>query len=119
MNEKRVVGDALTFDDVLIVPLKSDVVPTEVRTNTRLTNRIAWVSDQRQYPGVLSGPVMYTASIAYHSDGLPYLSNKTGYFEIWAVDVRADGSGALVASSPRQLTQDLHVDAASGLSWGR
>ena len=48
-----------------------------------------------------------------------YLSNKTGYFEIWAVDVRADGSGALVASNPRQLTQDLHVDAASGLSWGR
>src|SRR5438093_8068861 len=40
LNEKRVVGDALTFDDVLIVPLKSDVVPTEVRTNTRLTNRI-------------------------------------------------------------------------------
>ena len=25
----------------------------------------------------------------------------------------------LVASPPRQLTQDLHVDAASGLSWGR
>jgi TolB protein len=48
-----------------------------------------------------------------------YLSNKTGYFEIWAVDVRADASGGLVASSPRQLTQDLHVDAASGLSWGR
>ena len=47
-----------------------------------------------------------------------YLSNKTGYFEIWAVDVRADESGALVASGPRQLTQDLHVDAASGLSWG-
>jgi TolB protein len=48
-----------------------------------------------------------------------YLSNKTGYFEVWAIDVRADGSGALVASAPRQLTWDLHVDAASGLSWGR
>lgn len=47
-----------------------------------------------------------------------YLSNKTGYFEVWVVDVRADASGALVASSPRQLTQDLHVDATSGLSWG-
>jgi IMP dehydrogenase len=40
LNEKKVIGDALTFDDVLIVPLKSDVVPTEVRTSTRLTNRI-------------------------------------------------------------------------------
>jgi IMP dehydrogenase len=38
--EKKISGDAYTFDDVLIVPLKSDVLPTEVRTNTRLTNRI-------------------------------------------------------------------------------
>src|SRR5262245_51066001 len=38
--DKKISGDAYTFDDVLIVPLKSDVVPTEVRTNTRLTNEI-------------------------------------------------------------------------------
>jgi IMP dehydrogenase len=38
--EKKISGDAYTFDDVLIVPLKSDVLPTEVRTNTNLTNRI-------------------------------------------------------------------------------
>jgi IMP dehydrogenase len=40
LSEKKLTGDALTFDDVLIVPLKSDVLPTEVRTNTKLTNRI-------------------------------------------------------------------------------
>ncbi len=40
MIEKKISGDAYTFDDVLIVPLKSDVLPTEVRTNTKLTNRI-------------------------------------------------------------------------------
>src|SRR6266446_1995520 len=40
LSEKRLFEDAYTYDDVLIVPLKSDVVPTEVRTNTRLTNRI-------------------------------------------------------------------------------
>src|SRR5437667_1912387 len=38
--DKKISGDAYTFDDVLIVPLKSDVLPTEARTNTRLTNRI-------------------------------------------------------------------------------
>jgi IMP dehydrogenase len=38
--DKKISGDAYTFDDVLIVPLKSDVLPTEVRTNTRLTNSI-------------------------------------------------------------------------------
>jgi TolB protein len=49
-----------------------------------------------------------------------YLSNKTGYFEVWEVDVQAESSGALVVSGkPRQLTQDLRLDAVSGLSWGR
>ena len=40
MIEKKITGEAYTFDDVLIVPLKSDILPTEVRTNTRLTNKI-------------------------------------------------------------------------------
>src|SRR5205814_955442 len=40
LSEKRVFEDAYTYDDVLIVPLKSDILPTEVRTTTRLTNRI-------------------------------------------------------------------------------
>ena len=50
---------------------------------------------------------------------LAYLSNKTGFFEMWVVDCQSTASGGLVASSPRQLTQDLHLDATSGLSWGR
>lgn len=60
-------------------------------------------------------------SPSWSPDGkrLAFLSNKTGFFEVWVVDVEADASGALVASPPRQLTQDLHVDAVSGLSWGR
>src|SRR5215831_2710172 len=40
LTDKKISGDAYTFDDVLIVPLKSDVLPTEVRTSTRLTNAI-------------------------------------------------------------------------------
>jgi IMP dehydrogenase len=40
LNDKKIISDAYTFDDVLIVPLKSDVLPTEVRTNTSLTSRI-------------------------------------------------------------------------------
>lgn len=60
-------------------------------------------------------------SPAWSPDGrhVAFLSNKTGYFEVWEVDVQPDGSGALVATLPRQLTQDLHVDAVSGLSWGQ
>ena len=59
-------------------------------------------------------------SPAWSPDGqhVAYLSNHTGYFELWVVDVRVDASGALVASPPRQLTRDLALDAGAGLSWG-
>jgi len=40
LSDTKIAGDALTFDDVLIVPMKSDVLPTEVNTSTRLTARI-------------------------------------------------------------------------------
>ncbi|SHH35514.1 IMP dehydrogenase [Sporanaerobacter acetigenes] len=34
------VGEGLTFDDVLLLPCKSDVLPKEVKINTWLTNKI-------------------------------------------------------------------------------
>ncbi|HEY3061724.1 MAG TPA: hypothetical protein VGL99_22355 [Chloroflexota bacterium] len=50
---------------------------------------------------------------------IAYVSSRSGYFEVWTIDVQPDASGmAWTASKPRQLTQDLHVDASSGLSWG-
>ena len=39
MTEKT-FQETYTFDDVLLAPRKSDVLPTEVETSTRLTNRI-------------------------------------------------------------------------------
>ncbi|MDR2530530.1 MAG: IMP dehydrogenase, partial [Oscillospiraceae bacterium] len=36
----RLIGEGLTFDDVLLVPAQSAVVPGEVKLETRLTNRI-------------------------------------------------------------------------------
>ena len=39
MNEQR-FQEALTFDDVLIVPALSDILPSEVDTTTKLTNTI-------------------------------------------------------------------------------
>jgi len=49
---------------------------------------------------------------------LAYVSSHTGYFEVWAIDLQVDANGLWTASKARQLTQDLHVDAGSGLSWG-
>ncbi|MCA9735339.1 IMP dehydrogenase [candidate division KSB1 bacterium] len=38
--QNKIIGEALTFDDVLLVPLKSEVLPRDVNVNTRLTKSI-------------------------------------------------------------------------------
>jgi IMP dehydrogenase len=38
--DEKFVGDGITFDDVLLVPAKSDVVPSEVQTDTKLSRNI-------------------------------------------------------------------------------
>jgi IMP dehydrogenase len=40
MPKQKFIGDALTFDDVLLVPRKSSVLPREVDTRTKLTRGI-------------------------------------------------------------------------------
>ncbi|MGB5529989.1 MAG: IMP dehydrogenase, partial [Ignavibacteriaceae bacterium] len=40
MNEKLKITEALTFDDVLLVPAKSSVLPREVDVTTLLTPEI-------------------------------------------------------------------------------
>jgi IMP dehydrogenase len=41
MTKNKFIGDALTFDDVLLVPSKSDVLPRDVNTSTRFTRGIS------------------------------------------------------------------------------
>ncbi len=63
----------------------------------------------------------FARSPVWSPDGghIAYVSSRSGYFEVWAIDVQLDASGtSWIVSKPRQLTQDLHVDASSGLSWG-
>jgi TolB protein len=69
----------------------------------------------------LTADGLLARSPVWSPDGahIAYVANKTGYFEIFEIDVTADASGALTASAARQVTKDLQVDAASGLSWGR
>jgi len=40
MKHKKIIGDAITYDDVLLVPAKSSVLPRDVDVSTRLTNNI-------------------------------------------------------------------------------
>lgn len=41
MGDEKFVGEGLTFDDVLLVPAESDVLPNEVSTATRFSRRIS------------------------------------------------------------------------------
>ena len=41
MDKSKIVAEGITFDDVLLIPAKSDFVPSHAQTNTRLTNNIA------------------------------------------------------------------------------
>ena len=38
--EAKIVSDGITFDDVLLIPAASDVVPTQADTSTRLTRNV-------------------------------------------------------------------------------
>ena len=40
MDNGKIIADGITFDDVLLVPGKSDFVPIEANTSTQLTNNI-------------------------------------------------------------------------------
>jgi IMP dehydrogenase len=38
---EKIIGDALTFDDVLLLPQQSEVLPSQVDTSTRLTKNVS------------------------------------------------------------------------------
>ena len=40
MDNSKIVAEGITFDDVLLVPQKSDLVPSQAQTRTQLTNNI-------------------------------------------------------------------------------
>lgn len=41
MDTNKIIAEGITFDDVLLLPAKSDFVPSQAQTSTRLTNNIA------------------------------------------------------------------------------
>ena len=41
MNKNKIVAEGITFDDVLLIPDKSDFVPSQADTSTRLTRGVA------------------------------------------------------------------------------
>ncbi|HLB74415.1 MAG TPA: IMP dehydrogenase, partial [Sedimentisphaerales bacterium] len=40
MDKTKIIAEGITFDDVLLIPAKSELVPSQAQTRTRLTNNI-------------------------------------------------------------------------------
>jgi IMP dehydrogenase len=40
MDKSKIVAEGITFDDVLLIPARSDFVPSQAQTSTQLTNNI-------------------------------------------------------------------------------
>jgi IMP dehydrogenase len=40
MDKSKIIAEGITFDDVLLIPAKSDFVPSQAQTSTQLTNNI-------------------------------------------------------------------------------
>ena len=40
MSKDKIIAEGITFDDVLLIPAKSDFIPSQAQTSTQLTNNI-------------------------------------------------------------------------------
>jgi IMP dehydrogenase len=111
---KRIRGDALTFDDVLLLPAQSDVLPVQVDTSTRATKGIS-----------LNIPIISAAmdtvteanlAIALAREGGIGIVHKHMGIEEQAIEVdRVKRSESGMISNPFTLGPDASVAEALGL----
>lgn len=113
MQDKR-ISDGFTFDDVLLVPQRSEIVPSEVRVNTQLTKTLK-----------LNIPIMSAAmdtvtearlAIAIAREGGLGIIHKNMSIEQQAVNVdRVKRSEHGVITDPFYLSKDHLVSDANEL----
>ena len=104
----RFVGEGLTFDDVLLVPAESDVLPADVDLGTNLTRKIR-----------LNVPVMsaamdtvteYRMAIAVAREGGIGVIHKN-----MAIDVQAEQVDMVKRSENGVITNPFSLKAGKGL----
>ncbi|ORX24460.1 IMP dehydrogenase [Thermoanaerobacterium sp. PSU-2] len=107
----KFVKEGLTFDDVLLIPAKSDVLPKEVDTKTRLTNSI-----MLNIPLISAGMDTVTESslaIAIAREGGIGIIHKNMSIERQALEVdRVKRSEHGVITNPFYLTPDHKIQDA-------
>ncbi|WHE06633.1 IMP dehydrogenase [Thermoanaerobacterium thermosaccharolyticum] len=109
--ENKFAKEGLTFDDVLLIPAKSDVLPKEVDTRTRLTNKI-----KLNIPLISAGMDTVTESrlaIAIAREGGIGIIHKNMPIERQALEVdRVKRSEHGVITNPFYLTPDHRIQDA-------
>lgn len=109
--ENKFEKEGLTFDDVLLIPAKSDVLPKEVDTRTRLTNKI-----KLNIPLISAGMDTVTESrlaIAIAREGGIGIIHKNMPIERQALEVdRVKRSEHGVITNPFYLTPDHKIQDA-------
>ena len=114
-NEKeKFVKEGLTFDDVLLIPAKSDILPADINLATRLTKKIS-----------LNIPLMSAAMDTVTESGLAIAMAREGGIGIihknMAVDIQADEVQRVkrsengVITDPFFLGEDNYVYEADAL----
>lgn len=107
----KLVKEGLTFDDVLLIPAKSDVLPKDVDTRTRLTNKI-----KLNIPLISAGMDTVTESrlaIAIAREGGIGIIHKNMSIEKQALEVdRVKRSEHGVITNPFYLTPDHKIQDA-------
>lgn len=111
---EKFIENGLTFDDVLLVPAKSDVLPKDVVLKTRLTNKITL-----NMPLISAGMDTVTESkmaIAVAREGGIGVIHKNMTIEKQATEVdRVKRSEHGVITNPFFLTKDNSIEEAAAL----
>ncbi|OWZ83632.1 IMP dehydrogenase [Natranaerobius trueperi] len=112
--EDKIIKEGLTFDDVLLVPSKSQVVPKEVDTKTQLTKKI-----RLNIPLMSAGMDTVTESrlaVAMAREGGIGVIHKNMTVEQQALEVdRVKRSEHGVITNPFHLSKDHQIDDAATL----
>ncbi|CAM4316353.1 IMP dehydrogenase [Erysipelothrix aquatica] len=110
MNGK-VIKEAYTFDDLLLVPAKSQIVPAQVKLQTRLTDKIT-----------LNIPIVSAAMDTVTEDGMAIMLAKLGGMGFIHKNMPVEDQAAMVRvvkeTTVEETFEDANVDGQGRLRVG-
>ncbi|CAM3598024.1 IMP dehydrogenase [Erysipelothrix anatis] len=110
MNGK-VIKEAYTFDDLLLVPAKSQIVPAQVKLQTRLTDKIT-----------LNIPIVSAAMDTVTEDGMAIMLAKLGGMGFIHKNMPVEDQAAMVRvvkeTTVEETFEDANVDGQERLRVG-